>query len=80
MTKIYLYAGYYELFITDKPMNKPYALVSRHNSVEEAEQAAEQTGDGYFYQEELLPEELNFILDDEATEIHEIQGRNFVIA
>lgn len=80
MTKIYLYAGYYELYITDKPMTRPYVLVSWHKSVEAAERAAEKTKDSYFFQEDLLPEELNFALEDENTKICEIQGRNFVIA
>lgn len=39
--KIYLYAGYYELYITDKQLNRSYTLISTHRTVANAERAAE---------------------------------------
>jgi len=38
---IYLFAGYYELIITDKLLPAPYILISRHKSVSNAEIAGE---------------------------------------
>lgn len=79
---IYLYAGYYEMYITDRPLDKPYVLMSKHRKVECAARAAEKAhpDDSYFYQEELFPDELSYILDEESNyHIAEVQGRNFII-
>ena len=63
--KIYLYAGYYEMFITDNPMPKRYALLSTHYSVDKAEESARRLhpDDHVYYKVELFPEDLNFVLE-----------------
>lgn len=38
---IYVYVGYYEVVITDQHLDKPLMLVSKHKSVENAEQFIE---------------------------------------
>lgn len=64
--KIYLYAGYYEMYITDRPMPKPYSLISWHWSVDAAERAAQKAhpGDNYYFKTTLFPDELHFVLED----------------
>lgn len=78
MRKIYLYAGYLELYITDKPMDKPYVLLSTYRNVKSAERAAEKLhpGDTVFFQEGLFP--ISFALDANEVQVCEIQGRNFI--
>lgn len=38
--KFYLYAGYYELYITDRRLSRPYLLVSTHRRFDTAKKAA----------------------------------------
>ena len=38
--KFFLYAGFYEMLITDRRLRRPYSLVSTHRSLEAAEAAA----------------------------------------
>lgn len=64
--KIYLYAGYYEMYITDKPMPADYyTLISWHWSVDAAAKNAERLhpGDAYYYKAELFPDDLTYVLD-----------------
>ena len=65
-TKIYLYAGYYEMFITDRPLGKPYSLISWHYSVEAAERAARKAhpDDSYYFKASLFPDDLHYVLED----------------
>lgn len=84
--KIYLYAGYYEMFITDKPLDKPYSLISWHYSVEAAERAAKKVhpDDNYYFKTNLFPEDLEFVLDSFRADGKEIptdtiQGNAFYI-
>lgn len=85
-TKIYLYAGYYEMFITDKPLDKPYSLISWHWSVDAAIRRAEKEhpDDNYYFQVELYPDYYDYVLEsfsmqEKEIPIHEIQGREFYI-
>ena len=84
--KIYLYAGYYEMFITDTPLGKPYSLISWHYSVENAEKNAKRLhpDDNYYFKTNLFPEDLEFVLDsyiqsNEEIPLSEIQGQEFYI-
>ena len=63
--KIYLYAGYYEMFITDRPLGSPYVLISWHKSVEAAEKRAqkEHPGDAYYFKTNLYPDDYHFVLE-----------------
>ena len=63
--KIYLYAGYYEMFITDVPMPKNYTLLSWHWSVEAAARNAERLhpGDNYYYKVDLYPDDFHWVLE-----------------
>jgi len=85
-TKIYLYAGYYEMFITDRPLDKPYSLISWHYSVEAAEKRAEREhpDDKYYYKVNLFPDDLHFVLEEcidreGAVPTSTIQGDEFYI-
>ena len=84
--RIYLYVGYYEMFITDVPMPKPYTLISRHWSVEAAERAAEKAhpGDNYYFKADLYPDYYQYVLDGfamngEEIPTSEINGEIFYI-
>ena len=85
-TKIYLYAGYYEMFITDRPLDKPYSLISWHYSWEAAEKRArkEHPGDSYYFKTSIFPDDLHFVLESyidsgEAIPTATIQGDEFYI-
>ena len=77
MNKIYLYAGYYELFITDKEMDAPYMYQGEFESVDEAFEFAWDNFDEplIHYAFSICPE----IFCDEETRIETIQGKKFVI-
>jgi len=84
--KYYLYAGYYEMYITDVPLDKPYSLISWHYSVEAAWRRAEKEhpDDPYFFKTDIFPEELQYVLegytwDEKEIEIANIQGNDFYI-
>ena len=84
--KIYLYAGYYEMFITDVPMPLPYTLISWHKSVEAAERNAERLhpGDNYYFKVTLFPDDLKWVLEDVIDELGSvptsvINGEEFYI-
>lgn len=71
--KIYLYAGYYEMFITDRQLPAPYTLISTHRTPEAAyaraakEHPSEQPGipgDPVYYKTNLFPDDLTFVLED----------------
>ena len=66
MKKIYLYAGYYEMYITDVPMPKPYSLISWHKSVDAAENAARKAhpDDSYYFKTTLFPDDLHWVLEN----------------
>ena len=85
-TKIYLYAGYYEMFITDRKLDKPYSLISWHYSVDAAIKRAmrEHPGDYYYFKTNLFPDDYHFILEDYidrgmAIPTSTIQGDEFYI-
>ena len=84
--KFYLYAGYYEMYITDQPLGDPYSLISWHYSVEAAWKRAEKEhpDDPYFFKKEIYPEDLNFVLesydwDGKEIKTADIQGQTFYI-
>jgi hypothetical protein len=84
--KIYLYAGYYEMFITDRPMPKNYTLLSWHWSVEAAARNAERLhpGDNYYYKVDLYPDDFHYVLEQfidagEAIPTATINGDEFYI-
>lgn len=85
-TKIYLYAGYYEMFITDRPLDKPYTLISWHYSVDAAEKRAlkEHPDDKYYFKVNLFPDDYHYVLEDfidrgEPIPVSTIQGDEFYI-
>lgn len=84
--KIYLYAGYYEMYITDRPLDRPYSLISWHYSVEAAERAAQKIhpDDHYYFKVDLFPDDYHYVLEsyiDEGKAIptSTIQGDEFYI-
>ena len=84
--KIYLYAGYYEMFITDRPLDKPYTLISWHYSVDAAMRRAEKEhpDDPFYFKTNLYPDDYHYVLEsyiDEGKAIPTttIQGDEFYI-
>ena len=78
--KIYLYAGYYELYITDKTLDAPYVLLSTHRTVRGAERAAVKLDVQIHYAEHLVPEEIEDVLSEDASwETANVQDTRFAI-
>ena len=84
--KIYLYAGDYEMFITDRPLGKPYVLISWHYSVAAAIRAAEKAhpGDNYYFKTNLYPDDYCYVLENfidrgEPVPTSTIEGDEFYI-
>lgn len=53
---IKVYAGYYELYITDKEMPRPYVLVAEFDNVPDAESYVEETEDWMLLDRDLIPD------------------------
>lgn len=65
--KFYVYAGYYELFISSEPMPEPYMYQAEFDNLDEAINFAEEWDDTIHYCEnirEYMPEWLREILDE----------------
>ena len=66
--KFYVYAGYYELYVSAKPMDMPgYFFQSWHRKIERAIEKAESFDDTVHYCEnvrEYLPQWLKDVLDE----------------
>lgn len=69
MNKIKVYAGYYELYITDKDMSDQFVLVAEFDTVPEAENYVYDTDDWQWIDRDLLDESL-FSFDGDDYEIH----------
>lgn len=67
--KIYLYAGYYELYVTNSPMPAPYVLLSTHRAVSGARREAERRDVNVHYAEDLVPEDI-----EEACYLNNVLG------
>lgn len=67
--KIKVYAGYYELYITDKDMSDQFVLVAEFDTVPEAENYVDETQDWLWIDRDLLDESL-FSFDGDDYEIH----------
>lgn len=64
MKKIKIYAGYHELYITDKVMPFPYGLMKEFDSVEDAEVYAMRRDDFQLLDRDLLPDSICCIDED----------------
>lgn len=65
MKKYYLYAGYYELWISDRVLGAPLTLISWHKSLENAANAAERYDeDAAIIIDERLKEEIPYFGED----------------
>ena len=73
----YLYAGYYEWFVTDTPLPKPYVLDSEHETLDSALNKAQEyyADDHVHVQEGLLPW---WDIDDEAKKPFTMHGITFI--
>lgn len=69
MKKIKVYAGYYELYITDKDMGYSYALIGEFDTVPEAEDYVEETDDWFWIDRDLLNES-SYSFDGDDYENH----------
>lgn len=66
---IYLYAGYYELWISDKVLTKPLTLISRHKTIEAAERAAERfDSDAYLAYDKDIAHLSDYAVEDNENE------------
>lgn len=61
---IKVYAGYYELYITDKVMPRPYVLVAEFDNVPDAECYAEEWDDWMWLDRDLIPDSMYFWEED----------------
>ena len=84
--KIFLYAGYYEMFISDVRLGEPYSLISCHYTVESAIRAAEKAhpDDAYYFKTNLFPDERHYVLEDYIDSVGSvptttIEGNEFYI-
>lgn len=69
MRKIYVYAGYYELYITDKEMPNGFFFQEEFDSVADAEAYVEERGDWLWLDRDLI-EESGYSWDNEDYETH----------
>lgn len=69
MKKIYVYAGYYELYVTDKVMPDCFVLQGEFDSVVEAEAFAEEIGDWLWLDRDLISES-SYSWENEDYDIH----------
>ena len=83
MRKIYVYAGYYELFVSSKPMAAPYMYQAEFNTVSEAEKWLDENfdteNDTVFYERPLYDESrlAEYLLDEEEAEYYKFDiGEN----
>ena len=74
------------MYITDRPLGKPYSLISWHYSVDAAENRArkEHPDDHYYFKTNLYPDDLHWVLEEyidngEAIPTATIQGDEFYI-
>lgn len=54
--KVKVYAGYYELYITDKEMPKTYVLLEEFDTVPDAEYFVEEADDWMWLDRDLIPQ------------------------
>ena len=61
--KFYVYAGYYENYISSKPMPKPFILRGVRYTIEEAISYADNFGDGIEYCENVKDDLPDYLYD-----------------
>lgn len=83
MRKIYVYAGYYELFVSSKPMAAPYMYQAEFDTVSEAEEWLDENfdteNDTVFYERPIYDESriAECLLDEEEAEYYKFDiGEN----
>ena len=54
MTKYYVYAGYYEIYVTNRPLRRPLMLQGWHKSLEKALEHAESFDVSVLYDRSIL--------------------------
>lgn len=77
--KYYLYAGYYELFISDKPLPNSYFLQGVFGDIAQAEQFAESYDEWINYDEDILEDSeyyLQFNLGDVNCYLEQLDGKS----
>lgn len=81
MRKFYLYAGYYELFISNRPLRRPYSFISWHKSLDAVQRAAEKFDpDAHVhYAEQIAPPETDEWIDEGYARRDLVDGIPFVI-
>ena len=56
MTKYYVYAGYYEIYVSDRPLRRPLMFQGWHKSLERALEHADSFDVSVLYDESILDE------------------------
>lgn len=77
--KYYLYAGYYELFISDKPLPDSYFLQGVFSDIAQAEQLAEGYDEWINYDEDILEDSeyyRQFNLGDVNCYLEQLDGKS----
>lgn len=64
MKRIKVYAGYYELYITDKELKEPFILVEEFDTMAEAEDYVVNRGDWLMVDEDLVEESEDIYPDE----------------
>lgn len=67
--EVKVYAGYYELYITDKEMPKPYVLVAEFDNVPDAEYYVEEVDDWMWLDRDLISQS-SYIWEGDDYETH----------
>lgn len=74
---IKVYAGYYELYVTDKEMPRPFVLVAEFDNVPDAEAYVEECDDYMLLDRDLIPYS-SFYWDGDDYETHTRDFAEFV--
>lgn len=78
MTKKYkVYAGYYELFITDKTLTHTLVLVEEFDTMEQAENYVEERGDWLWIDKDLV-DDCSFSLEGDDYDNHIFNAENYI--
>lgn len=77
--KVKVYAGYYELFVTDKEMPRPYVLLEEFDNVPDAEYFVEEADDWMWLDRDLIPQS-TYCWDNEDYDSHTFDMKEMLSA
>lgn len=77
--KVKVYTGYYELFVTDKEMPRPYVLLEEFDNVPDAEYFVEEADDWMWLDRGLIPQS-TYCWDNEDYDSHTFDMKEMLSA